>query len=232
MSATCRLLTTTLLALTLPLAALAQAHGDAPHAAEPAAAQHAADTAHAGDAGHAAGGHGAEHDAPPLLSFDPGVAIWTVIVFIGLLVVLSGTAWKPILKVLRDREEFITKSIEDARKERANAEKLLADYRAQLEQARREATAIVEEGRRDAVEVRKRIEQEAQREADNMVERAKREIQLATDSAVKQLYDQTAELAVQVAGSIIKQELKAEDHGRLVQESLERMKKTGNVGLN
>jgi F-type H+-transporting ATPase subunit b len=104
---------------------------------------------------------------------------------------------------------------------------LLADYRAQLDRARQEATALVEEGRRDGNVVRQRIQEETKREAAEMLERARREIKLATDTAVKEIYDQTAELAVQVAGRIIQKELSAGDHQELVAESLNRMEQTG-----
>ncbi len=175
---------------------------------------------------------GAEGEgAHPLLSFDPGSAIWSIVVFIGLLIVLRVAAWKPILKGLQQREKFIHDSIVNARHEREEADKLLAQYRQQIDKAREEATAIVEEGKRDADVVRRRIQEEARQEAEAMIARARREIDLAGKAAIKELYDKTAELAVQVAGKVIRKELSPADHRELVRESLATME-NGKVGAS
>lgn len=171
----------------------------------------------------AAGGEG-----PGIWAGGVGNSIITLIIFGGVIFILGKFAWAPLTKALAEREFHIRTSLENARQERIAAEKLLAEYKRQIERAREEATAIVEEGRRDAAEVRRRMQDEARREADEALQRARREIQLATDAAVKTLYDQTAELAVNVAGRIIRKELSAGDHRQLVTESLERMRSTKN----
>jgi F-type H+-transporting ATPase subunit b len=210
-------------------AAQERAHADdapAAHADEYPVTQHG--DGHAGDGGHDA--HGG--DKPALLQFDPGAAIWTIIVFFGLLIVLRLTAWKPILRVLHEREAFIASSIEDAKRERAEAEQLLADHKAQLDKARDEAAALLEQGRKDADAARQRLIEEARGEAADLSARAKRDIQLATDTAIKELYDRTAELSVDVAARIINKELSAADHSRLIEESLAAMRAEGKAGLN
>lgn len=173
-----------------------------------------------------------QQDKPALLTFDPGAAIWSIIVFVLLVVLLRAAAWKPILRVLKDREEFIQKSIDDARQEREQAEQLLADYQARLDQARAEASVIVEEGRRDAEAVQQRILGQAHEETSEMTARARREIQLATDSAIKELYDRTAELSINVAARLMRKELSAEDHDRLVAESIAEIRANGKAKLN
>lgn len=186
----------------------------------------------AGEAAHAAaGGHG-EADKPALLQYDPGASVWTILTFVLLLVLLRLTAWKPILRVLNDREAFIRKSIEDAKHERAEAEKLLAEYQARLDRARLEASQIVDEGKRDAEVAARRVQDEARREAEQMLERARREVQLAADAAIRALYDQAAALAVDVAGRIIRKDLSAADHRALVDEALQQMQARKPAGLN
>lgn len=165
-------------------------------------------------------------------SANIGNFIFTVIIFGGFITLLSKTAWGPILKTLKQREDNIHHALVEAKREREEADALLAKYKEQIEHAREEATAIVEEGKRDAEDVRRRIHEEAQTEAKQMVERAKREIQLATDAAVKELYDKTAEVAVGVAGSIIQRELSASDHQQLVSEALQRIENEQGAKLN
>lgn len=209
-------------------------------AALTAAAQHETPRPTGGDphataaapAGHAeAGGHG-DANKPALLQFDPSAALWSIIVFLLLLVLLRLTAWKPMLRVLTEREQFIAKSIADARHEREEAARLLAEHQAQLDRAREEASAIVAEGRRDAEVVARRIQDEARAAADELIARARREIQLAVDTTRKDLQDRAAEVAVAVAGRIIRKELSAAEHRQFVAESLDQIRQAGGPARN
>lgn len=170
----------------------------------------------------------AEGEGPSIFHGGIGNTIITLIIFGIVVYVLGAKAWPQLLKTLEEREQLIRGAMETARREREESEKLLAEYRRQIDRAREEATAIVEEGRRDADAVRRRIQEEARREADEMIARARREIRLAADDAIKELYDRTAELAVQVASGIIRKELRPEDHRALVAESLNRMESSNN----
>jgi F-type H+-transporting ATPase subunit b len=158
----------------------------------------------------------------PLSPFagDFGPALWTLIIFGLVLVVLGKFAWGPILTSLQARENFIRESLETAQRDRDQSEQRLREYEERLAQARTEATAIVEEGRRDAVAVRQRIEEEARREADKMIERAKREIHIATEGATKELYSVSARLATELAARILSREITPQDHQRLISEAI------------
>jgi F-type H+-transporting ATPase subunit b len=160
-----------------------------------------------------------------LFAGDFGNAIWTLVIFIAVLIVLGKLAWKPVLKALQKREEFIRDSLLGAQQRNEEAKKLLTQYQHQLEKARQEATAIVDESRRDADEVRKRIVAEAKAESDAVAKRAKKDIEMARDDAVRQLQDQAVYLATTVAAKIVKKDLTPGDHRRLVDEALSEMGK-------
>src|SRR5262245_24662128 len=91
---------------------------------------------------------GAEHATSPMV-FGSAVAIAPSVGFLVLLVVLTKTAWKPILTGLKAREEGIRSQIQAAEKANADAQALLADYEKRLAKATEEARAIVEDGKRD-----------------------------------------------------------------------------------
>lgn len=52
----------------------------------------------------------------PLVQLDPGLFVWTIVTFLLLLLVLAKFAWNPLLKILKEREELIQSSLEDAEK--------------------------------------------------------------------------------------------------------------------
>ncbi|MCP4657926.1 MAG: F0F1 ATP synthase subunit B [bacterium] len=165
---------------------------------------------------HADEGHGENN----IFAGDVGNIVWTLVIFGLVVVVLRAFAWRPLLDNLKKREDFIRESLEKAKGDREAAEARLAEYEQRLTDARAEATAIVAEGRRDAEVLHRRIEEEARVEAAGMLERAKREISIASESAVKELYDVSGELATEIAARIIGRELHARDHERLINESI------------
>lgn len=163
------------------------------------------------------------HGEPSLFAGDIGNVIWTLVIFGLVLVVLGKWAWRPILTALQRREEFIRNSLDQARKDREEAQRQLKEYADKIHRAREEASAIVEEGRRDAEVVKQRIQAEARHEADLLIQRAKREIGLARDTAVKDLYQLAGQLVTHAASKIIRKELTPADHERLIAESIEEL---------
>lgn len=152
---------------------------------------------------------------------DVGNALWTMVVFVIVLLVLGKFAWGPILSALQKREDFIRESLTKAKIDRDEAQRILQEYSDRINTARSEATAIVEEGRRDADVLRRKIEETAKAEAQAMIERSKREIGIATDTAVKELYTLSAKMATQMASKIIRKELNDQEHERMISESID-----------
>ena len=166
---------------------------------------------------------GAAGEAPNLFAGNIGNAIWTLLIFALVLVVLRKFAWGPILKALQNRERFIRDSLDEAAKDRDDAAKLLAEHTAKMQQAQGEAQAVFLEARRDADDARKRLLAESQDEAKRLINQAKQEIDSARAQAVKDLYAEAAALATSVAGRIVQRELNPQDHEDLVRESLRQL---------
>jgi F-type H+-transporting ATPase subunit b len=166
--------------------------------------------------------HGGEAS---IFSGDLGNILWTLLVFGLVLFVLGKYAWGPLLETLQKREDFIRESLQSAKSDRDAAEARLRDYEERLHEARAEATAIVEEGRRDGEVLRQRIEEDARAEAEKIIARSKREIGIATETAVKELYEVSARLATELAGKIVGRELRMEDHERMIRESIADMER-------
>lgn len=170
--------------------------------------------------GLAADAHGDAHAKPGLLDVNVVVSAATVAVFVLLLVVLTKTAWKPILTGLQAREKGIRDQIEGAEKANADAKALLAEYQAKLAKANEDARAILEEGRRDAEALKAKLEGDARAEAQKERDRAVRDIGLAREQALKEIYDEVATLSTDVASRILQQRLDPQSHRKLVDEAV------------
>jgi F-type H+-transporting ATPase subunit b len=172
----------------------------------------------------------AEGGEPSLFAGDLGNSVWTILIFVLVLVILGKFAWGPILKNLQSRESFIYDALAKAKQDRDAAEARLREYEERLATARAEATAIVDEGRRDAEVVKRRIEEAAKVEADKMIERARREIHLATVTATRELYDLSAKLATDLAARVLGREITAKDHERLISEAIDGIESGAGAG--
>ena len=164
---------------------------------------------------------GAEHpSASNPLSVDPDLALFTALVFVLLLAVLWKFAWGPICEALDARERRISENIAAAERAGEDARKLIGQYEDKLAGAANEVREILEEARRDADHTRQEIVEEARQAADVERRRALREIDTATTQALKELAEQSANLAVGLAGKIVRAELDAKSHSALIQESM------------
>jgi F-type H+-transporting ATPase subunit b len=154
------------------------------------------------------------------LSADPDLAIWTVIVFVVLLIVLKKFAWGPILESLDTREKNIANHIAQAERSHEEAKKLLAQYEQKLAAAAGDVREMLDEARRDAEQSRQGILAEAKAGAEAERARALRDIETATDQAMESLARRSAQLAVDLAGKILQSKLSAADHARLIEEAM------------
>jgi F-type H+-transporting ATPase subunit b len=209
-----------LLALALAVAA-PRASADEPkaqdaHAAAPAGHDNVT-AAPAPIAGHGAeGGHG----QPDILAVEAPLAIWTVVVFGILLLILAKFAWKPMMKALHDREEHIEHCLLEAEKARNEAERLMSENQKNLARATEQVRALLEAARQDAEASANGIVQKAQAEAEASRERAERDIATARDQALSDIFTKTADLAVAVAGKVLSKNLGPDDQRRLTDAAM------------
>ena len=133
---------------------------------------------------------------------------------------LGKFAWGPILGLLRQREEFIHKSLSDAKRDRDEAEARLKDYAAKLQSAQAEASRILDEARRDAERFREELKGRAKAEAETLVANAERQIQLETSRALQQIRSEAVDLSVAIASKLLQRNISKEDNERLIDEAL------------
>jgi F-type H+-transporting ATPase subunit b len=186
------------------------------------AASRGADPAHPAPEASAAAEHGGDHGGggqPNILEPQLPLAFWTLVVFLILLAVLWKFAWGPLSKALHDREHRNEEALAATERARAEAERLLAENRREMEQAQQRVQAMLDEARRTAQASADEIRRTAQAEAEATKQRALQEIGTARDQALTELWAQAANLAVNVAGKVLQRELNEDDHRRLIAEA-------------
>jgi F-type H+-transporting ATPase subunit b len=156
--------------------------------------------------------------AAGIMDLNPGLSLWTAITFLVLIFVLWKFAFGPISKMLVERETTIRDAIDSARKEREEAERLLARQKDSLLQAQREAAEIAKRNHQEMEAFRTQLTAQAKKEADDLVTSARKSIQEEKKLAVAQLRAEVADLAVAAAARIVKSSLDEKTQRQLVDE--------------
>jgi len=162
----------------------------------------------------------------PLLRPDPGLFIWTILTFLGLLAFLAKFAWRPLLQALDSRQEAIRKSLDDAQQAKQELERLQQESAQIIRQARVEADSIIGNSRADGERLREEIKQNARAEASAVVRNAERQIQLETERALQQIRHEAIDLSVMIASKLLQRNLTKEDNARLIDEALKQVETT------
>ena len=206
-----------------PLAAAETPAETKAHASADAHAPASAPSGHT-DGIHAPPGLGADNPIAPQAS----LALWTVVVFLGLLAVLGKFAWKPLITSLHNREEHLEHVLRETERARNESEQLLNDHRRQLAAAHEQIRALIDEAKKNAQIQGDEIVKRAQDEAEAQKHRAERDISNAKDHALSEIWSQAANMAVNVAGKVIGKSLGDEDHRRLLDSAIAEIAATPN----
>jgi F-type H+-transporting ATPase subunit b len=165
---------------------------------------------------------GAGTPNPLAIAFD--TALWAILIFVGMLFFLRAKAWGPILEGLQKREETIRSSLEEAKKTRDEMAQMRAAFQKELAEAHQQIPQLMEEGRKKAEEMANEMRAKAAADIQAERERLRREVEIAKDQAIKQLWEQAAQLATLISAKAIGRALSEDDHRRLLEESLQEMR--------
>lgn len=148
----------------------------------------------------------------------PGLIIWTWITFIIVALILRKFAWGPLLSAVDSREKNITNAIESAKRERAEAEKLLAEQKTAIAAARQEAADAVRKTQAEMESFREELMGKARKEADSLKADATRAIAEERARAIADIKAEAVKLSIAIAEKLIVEKLDDAKHQQLAQQ--------------
>ena len=149
--------------------------------------------------------------------------IWGAVAFFVLLFLMYRTVWPQVNKAYQDRRANIEGKLEQAEKDRDEAERLLERYKERLAAAEDETQRILEEARANAERVRKELLAKAEADAGQQLERARQAIRSERDQAIRQLRGEVGTLAVELATRVVGESLDRERQLRLVDRYIDQL---------
>lgn len=164
--------------------------------------------------------HGEESGGSFLVSPGLGLMIWTLLLFLITMWVLSKVAFPKIQEALDKRAKMISESIDAADRQRRESDELLAEYRARLAEAREQADDIMARARKSAETAEAEAAAAGKEKREELVAAAKRDIEAETRRSLDQIRQEVADLTVLATERVTRKSLTAEDQKRLVEEAL------------
>jgi F-type H+-transporting ATPase subunit b len=171
----------------------------------------------------------AEHEQSPILPASNEL-IWGTVAFLLLLFLMYRTVFPSINQAYKQRRENIEGKLEQAEKEREEAEQLLEQYRRRLRDAEDETQRILEEARSNAERVRRDLLAKAETDAGRELDRARQAIRAERDQAIRQLRNEVGTLAVELATRVVGDSLDRDRQLRLVDEYIDELGNQAQAG--
>ena len=145
--------------------------------------------------------------------------------FLILVAILRALCYKPVVRMIKAREDKIAESLAKADSDVAEAEELKKDYQAQLAEAREKAQAIVDKAEKVAASNRETSLQDTKREIEQMKKAAQAEIQRDRERAADQLKKEIVALSLLAAGKVVEKNLAASENEALVGDFIDKLDK-------
>ncbi|OHB67932.1 MAG: ATP synthase F0 subunit B [Planctomycetes bacterium RBG_13_60_9] len=151
-----------------------------------------------------------------------GDALWTIVAFVALVVVLGKTAWKPLLKNLNARQNHIAQQLKAAEDSRVQAEHLLEDYKQQ-------GLGVIQRAMEQAQHQQQQAAEKTREETQVIRRRAQEEIESARAAALEELWRQAGDIVLGMGSKVIGRALTPEDNQRLIDEAVGRIRQNGGL---
>jgi F-type H+-transporting ATPase subunit b len=155
-----------------------------------------------------------------LVSPGIGLMIWTLVLFLFTMWVLSRWAFPRIQEALDRRANAIRESIEAAQRQRQEADELLAEYRERLTEARQQAEDIAARAHKASEAAVAEATAEGRTKREELVAAARRDIEAETRRSLERIRREVADLTVLATERLTRKSLDDEDQKRLVEEAL------------
>lgn len=166
------------------------------------------------------GGASSDEGGNFLVTPELGLMLWTLIAFGVTLWFLSKFAFPRIQAALDKRQKAIEDAIEESELTRAEAQKILEEYRQRLHEARTQAEEIVARARRAAEEHERESLEAARSQREELLEQTRRDVEAETRRAIQEIRNEVADLTIMATEKVTRKTLSPEDQQRLVQEAL------------
>ena len=162
-------------------------------------------------------------DTQALVTIVPSTFILTILNLFIQMFLMKKFLFKPIRRVLEERQKRADQNIRAAEQEKAEAEAVKAEYTKNMAQAREEAAGILERAKQDASQQADELLQSARSEAQALKAKAESDIRQEKKRTLNEAKDEIGGLAMDIAGRVVEREIHEADHRALIDDFLQKV---------
>jgi F-type H+-transporting ATPase subunit b len=155
-----------------------------------------------------------------LFQWQPGVIIWTLIIFALSLPLMIKFVFGPITRALDERDSKVEEAAVAAEKAQQAAEAAVAKADEAREEARAEARKMVQDAQNRAERQAQEALESAKAEADRQMDKARQEIDAAKRRALMEIRAEVVDLSIASASKILQTDVDDAAHRKLVEDFL------------
>ena len=159
--------------------------------------------------------------ASALLRPDPGLVIWTWLIFFALLLFFRKFGLGPLISSMEERENLITSAVEDAKRTKKEMAEINATREKILDDAKKEMESIIREARKKSEETAQAILEQAKSTGEKMIMDAKKEIEAERKASILNLKEDIVDLSLLAASKLSERELSGSDNKKYVEKIIE-----------
>ena len=157
------------------------------------------------------------------IGFNPWTALFTLLNMVLTFLILKKFLFKPVTKMIGDRQKEIDELYSSANAAKADAESMRADYSRKLSEAKESSAKIVAEATQEANRRSDEIIRQARQDADAMRQKAGADIELEKKKALNEVKGDISRIALDIAGKVVEREISEADQKRLIEGFLHDM---------
>lgn len=157
------------------------------------------------------------------ISFNTWTALFILLNTVTMFLVLKKFLFKPVLKMISDRQKEIDDAYADADQAKADAQTMRQEYEKKLSEATQTGERIVKEAVARGQSREEEILRQANQEADAIRTKASEDIALEKRKAVNEAKEEISVIALAIAGKVVGRELNGEDQSQLVDSFIDQL---------
>ena len=153
------------------------------------------------------------------------VNIWQILISLAnlllIFIILKTLLWKPVKKMMQQRQDMVDKQFADAAEAQAKADEDKAQWAEKLATADDEAKARIDAADETARRHGERVVAEAKEKAQGIIRQAEAEAQLERQKATASIRDEIADVSAELAQKMLEREINADDHRAMIASFLD-----------
>lgn len=162
------------------------------------------------------------------LGIEPILLTAQIVNFLIIVYILKRFAYKPILKVLKDRQEKIASGLKDAEKAQKLFEQATEKEKEVLRKAQLEARKLLDDAKMQREELLRKTEESTKREADRILKEAREQITFEAREAERRLSSHVSELAMHFLQNSLEEVFGENEQEIVMRQALKKLKNKKN----